>query len=115
MVFLKDKINVHLTRPRKKSQISKVITTKKNYNWYQRNTKDHKRQVWIIIYQQIKKFRRNLKISRNIKINQDWIMNNGKSEQANNKKEITTTDSSQKSPQQIKAHNQMALTSDKLS
>lgn len=42
-------------------------------------------------------------------------MNNRKSEQTNNKNEITTTDSSQKSPQQIKAHNQMALTSDRLS
>lgn len=41
-------------------------------------------------------------------------MNNGKSEQTINK-EITTTDNSQKSPQQIKAHNQMALMSDKLS
>ena len=54
-----------------------------NDNCYHRDTKDHKRTLFIAKCQQIGQPRRNGKISRNIRSSKTESSRNGQSEQAN--------------------------------
>ena len=86
----KDNISKHLARlTEEKRELKQNQKWKRRYyNWYHRNTKDHKNLLWTIIHQQVRQPRRNGYSPRNIQPTKTESWLNKISEQTNYYKEI---------------------------